>query len=286
MSFKDFIPTIWSARLLANQDATLTALQFVNRDYEGEIAAFGDTVKINQVGDIAIKKYDGTDIDAPEELSSTQQTLTIDQARYFNFQVKDLDKAQANVSLIDQSMARAAYAMASEVDADIYGLVAGAGVKVGSENAPIVITPANAYDELVKLGVTLSENNVPKVARMIALPSWYLGMLSRDARFTKDLNILKTGVVDGVTVGGFTLVEANTLAKTGEVYHSMAKGADAIQFANQVVETEGYRPEKNFADAVKGLNVWGRKVTRPENLVDFVITSGDPTTAGETPAEG
>lgn len=112
MSFKNFIPTVWSARLLANLDKNLVALQFVNRDYEGEISAYGDTVKINQLGDITIKDYTGADIDDPEELDSTQQILAIDKAKYFNFAVKDIDKAQSNVNLVDGSMQRASYAMA------------------------------------------------------------------------------------------------------------------------------------------------------------------------------
>lgn len=171
MSFNNFIPTIWSARLLANLDANLVALQFVNRDYEGEISAYGDTVKINQVGNITIKDYDGTDIDNPEELDSTQQDLKIDQAKYFNFAVKDIDKAQANVNLLNASMGRAAYAMASVVDSDIFNVMStGAGIKQGTVANPIEIDVKNAYDVLVDLGVLLDEKNVPIGGRKIALP--------------------------------------------------------------------------------------------------------------------
>lgn len=272
-NFKNFIPTIWSARLLANLDKSLVALQFVNRDYEGEITAYGDTVKINQLGDITIKDYDGTDIDDPEELNSAQQTLTIDQAKYFNFAVKDVDKVQANVNLLDGSMQRAAYAMADVVDQDIFGvMVAEATNKQGTVAAPIEINVANAYDKLVDLGVFLDEKNVPKVGRKIALPHWYLGMLAKDPRFTKDLTILANGVVEGATVGRFQLLASNNLQTgTGGVVHCPAGTDQATTFANQIVETEAYRPEKNFSDAVKGLNVWGRKVVQKDCLVDFIV---------------
>lgn len=282
MSFDNFIPTIWSARLLANLDKNLVALQFVNRDYEGEISAFGDTVKINQVGNITIKDYDGTDIDDPEEMDSTQQSLVIDQAKYFNFTVKDIDKAQANVNLLNESMKRAAYAMADVVDQDIFKVASeGAGIKEGTASSPIEIDINNAYDTLVDLGVLLDEKNVPIGGRKIALPHWYLGLLAKDPRFTKDMNILANGVVEGATVGRFNLLASNNL-KTGSggISHAPAGITDALTFANQIVETEAYRPEKNFSDAMKGLNVWGRKVIQKDALANFIIKPKDPEEAG------
>ena len=81
MSIQNFIPTIWSARLLNHLDKSHVYLNLLNRDYEGEIKNFGDTVKINQVGDVSIKDYTkGTDIDAPEDITGEQQELKIDQA--------------------------------------------------------------------------------------------------------------------------------------------------------------------------------------------------------------
>ncbi|MDT2485048.1 phage major capsid protein [Enterococcus avium] len=277
-NYKNFIPTLWSARLLANLDKSLVALQFVNRDYEGEITAYGDTVKINQIGNVTIKDYTGADIDDPEELDSTQQNLVIDQAKYFNFAVKDVDKAQSNVNLVDAAMGRAAYNLADVIDQDIFGQYKDAGIKVGdkddSTKPMIVDSPEKAYDALVDLGVKLDEKNVPKVGRKIALPAWYFGLLAKDARFTKDLSILANGVVEGATVGRFELLQSNNLAKEEgkEVYHALGGTTQAISFANQIVETEAYRPEKNFSDAVKGLSVWGRKVIQADCLVDFVIS--------------
>lgn len=272
-NFKNFIPTIWSARLLANLDKSLVALQFVNRDYEGDISAYGDTVKINQLGNINIKDYDGSDIDDPEELDSTQQVLVIDQAKYFNFAVKDVDAAQANVNLIDGSMRRAAYAMADVVDTDIFKSQAeGAGIKEGLVSAPIEIDEKNAYDKLVDLGVKLDENNVPKAGRKIVLPPWYLGMLAKDPRFTKEYNILENGVVEGARVGRFTILESNNLPVSGNATSIIAGHDMATSFANQITEMESYRPEKNFSDAVKGLSVWGRKVVQPDALARFVVT--------------
>lgn len=281
-NFKNFIPTIWSARLLANLDKSLVALQMVNRDYEGEIQAYGDTVKINQLGNITIKDYDGTDIDDPEEIDSNQQTLTIDQAKYFNFSVKDVDRAQSNVNLLDGSMQRAGYNLADVIDQDVFDVAAtGAGIKVGTASSPQEVFKDTAYDLLVDLGVKLDEKNVPKAGRKIVLPPWYLGLLAKDPRFTKDMNILASGVVEGARVGRFQLLESNNLKTgTGGLVHIPAGTNQAISFANQIVETEAYRPEKNFSDAVKGLSVWGRKVIQKDTLADFIVKQGTSQAGG------
>lgn len=79
MAVKNFIPAIWEARLLEHLDKTLVYGNLVNRDYEGDIQQQGDTVKINQIGDITINDYDKSTGIKVEDLDSTQTTLTIDQ---------------------------------------------------------------------------------------------------------------------------------------------------------------------------------------------------------------
>lgn len=266
MSVKNFIPQIWSARLLANLDKKLVYANAVNRDYEGEIKKFGDTVKINQMGDVTVKDYKGGVIEGPEELNSNQTILTIDQAKYFNFKVDDVDKAQANVTLVDKGMGRASYAVQDVIDKFIAALVKDAKIKVGNTGKPVEITVANAYDTLVDLGVELDNKNVPRVGRFVILPPFYLGLLSKDPRFTKDFKILENGVVDGATVSGFKIMMSNNVPFSANNYSIMAGIDMAISFAGQVTEVEAYRPENSFSDAMKGLYVFGAKVTQPDCL--------------------
>lgn len=277
MALADFIPKLWSARLLANLDKKLVFKDFVNTDYEGEITQFGDSVVINQMGDVTIKDYTGADIATADDVTGATQTLLIDQAKYFNFKVKDITKAQANVDLVDKAMQRAAYAIADKIDQAIAALVTGAGTTVGTLLAPISITVDNAYDELVNLGVKLDEKNVDRVGRMVILPAWYIGLLSKDPRFTTNFSILENGVVDGATVGGFELRMSNNIVKdtTDTAIYKVPAGTQAaISYAGQVTEIESYRPESNFADAVKGLYVYGHKVVEANALVQFLVKQG------------
>ena len=141
MAFTNFIPEVWSARLLEHLDNVHVYSALLNRDYEGDIRAYGDTVHINQIGDIAINDYTGEDLAAPEELDSTMMELRIDQAKYFNFQVKDIDNAQSNPKVVDAAMQRASYNINDVIDNYLAGLLL-AGVKSESTITALVPRPA------------------------------------------------------------------------------------------------------------------------------------------------
>lgn len=275
MSVANFIPTIWSARLLAHLDKKHVYAALVNRDYEGEIKNFGDTVKINQIGDVTIKDYTkGQDIEDPDDLSGEQTTLTIDQAKYFNFAIDDVDAAQVNPKLMDKAMQRAAYGMNDVTDAFLANLMYVAaennGENLGSDSTPLVPTKDTAYDLLVDLGTDLTEKNVPTEGRWVVVPAWYHGLLLKDSRFVGNGTDYNKALIEGGEVGvaaGFKIWLSNNVPNTtGTKYKIIAGTNEAASFAEQIIKTEAYRPEKRFSDAVKGLHVYGGKVVQPKCL--------------------
>jgi hypothetical protein len=276
MSVKNFIPTLWSARLLAHLDKVHVYAGLVNRDYEGEIKQYGDTVKINQIGDITIKKYTGAKIDDPEELTGEQNTLVIDQANYFNFAIKDVDNAQTNPKLMNEAMARAAYGLNDTVDSLLAGImVAGAAGAVGSDESPIVPSKDDAYDLLVDLGTELTEKNVPLVGRWVVVPPFYHGLLQKDSRFVGNGTDVNMAILQGGHIGaaaGFQIYVSNNVPNTEGAKYKILGGTNAgASFAEQITETEGYRPESNFSDAVKGLHLCGVKVLQKNALATLTV---------------
>lgn len=269
MSVANFIPTLWSARLLAHLDKAHVYAALVNRDYEGEIKNYGDTVKVNQIGDVTIKNYTkGQDIDDPEELNGDQQELKIDQAKYFNFSIDDVDNAQTNPKLMDEAMQRAAYGMNDTTDGFLANLMAvGAinnGDNLGTDEAPLLPTAETAYDMLVDLGTDLTEKNVPTMGRWVVVPAWFHGLLLKDKRFVGNGTDYNKALIEGGEVGvaaGFKVNLSNNVPNTtGTKYKIIAGTNAAASFAEQILKTEAYRPEKRFSDAVKGLHVYGAKV--------------------------
>lgn len=264
-----FIPTVWAARLLHALDKAHVATNLVNRDYEGEIKNFGDTVKINTIGAVTIGTYTpGTPISLAD-LSTTDQTLTIDQQKYFNFKVEDIDAVQARADVMDAGLQRAAYGLADVADSFLFGkLTAGvdAGNKVGSDASPITLTSANVYENIIKLRQKLDEANVPTIGRKIAVDPNTYALLLQDTSHFAVANEATTGdnlIVNGFVgrVGGFDVYETNNLVKTATSIAIVATVPSSTTYAEQILKTEAYRVESAFADAVKGLHVYGAQVT-------------------------
>lgn len=272
MSIATFIPKIWSARLLEHLDKAHIFGALVNRDYEGEISAFGDTVIINQIGDITIKTYTkDTDIDAPQSLETADQMLIIDQAKYFNFGIDDIDKAQARTPLMDKAMARTAYGLADVNDLFIANLMkTEAGILVPSAT----ITPTDAYDVLVEMKIKMDKENVPKTGRWIVVPPEFEGYMLLDPRFASAYGSQAEGrLVNGLVAkgAGFDIYVSNNTPGL------IASNNMSTTYAQQITEVEAYRPEKSFKDAMKGLNVYGGKVTQPKSIAYMEATFGEPT---------
>lgn len=275
MAVTTFIPELWSARLLYALEKAHVATNLVNRNYEGEISNHGDTVHINTIGAITVKSYTkNTDIDAPETLTTTDQSLVIDQAKYFNFQVDDVDKVQAAGELVDTAMGRAAYALADVSDAYLFGVIAAgaaAGNTIGSAAAPVAITASNVYENIVKLKTKLDKANVPNTGRTIVVPPDVHSLLLLDDRFAKSTATAgQEALINGLVgrIAGFDVymsnnVKTGTGTDTGKTpyFEITAQITDATTYAEQIIKTEAYRMESRFADAVKGLHVYGAKVT-------------------------
>ncbi|MGE7946478.1 P22 coat protein - protein 5 domain protein [Lysinibacillus sp. NPDC093688] len=278
MSTSNFIPTIWSARLLHNLQKSLVFGQagVINRDYEGEIKSYGDTVKINGIGAVSVGDYTrNKDMVDPEELSDHTRNLVINQSKFFNFQIDDLDKIQQNPKLMDAAMREAAYALSNVADQLIASHYVHAKNTIGTDAAPIEVTKANAYEYLVDLSTKLDESNIPTVGRFAVLPPWFEGLLLKDDRFVGSGALpADDRLINGVVgrAAGFLLMKSNNAptveAGSGVVANSkiIAGHNMAWTYAEQAAQVEGYRMEKRFADAVKGLHLYGAKVTRPEAL--------------------
>lgn len=275
MAINHFKPQIWSARLLVGWRKRLVygGPSVVNRDYEGEISAAGDVVKITSISDPTISDYvPNSTVITPEELNDAQRNLPIDQSKYWAFKVDDVDKRQAEGNVMPEAMSRAAYRLADVADQYVAGLYTGvaAANNLGSISVPVGI-PIAAYDEiLVPLGVVLDEADVPSEGRYCIVPPWLHGRLQRDDRFVHadasgSDETLRNGVVG--RAAGFTIMKSNNTPSPVAGSNVVQAGVNAaISFAEQINKTEAYRPESSFSDAVKGLALYGAKLIRPDGI--------------------
>lgn len=276
MALDNFIPEIWSAELLVNlKNALVFGNPLVaNRNYEGEVSRFGDTVRINSIGAVSVSDYvKNTDHVAPEVLNDSQMVLTIDQAKMFNFQIDDVDRAQQNPKLMSSAMGEAAYALALQMDGFIANLINSAA----STAVATVADDAALYEAFVDLSVALDEVNAPTAGRWATVSPAVLGGLRKDDRFASFGTEANRAIVAGDngavgTVAGFNILVSNLNPLSGSDPQILAGHNSAVTVADQIESIEAYRPERRFADAMKGLHVFGGKAIRPELLVKAIVT--------------
>lgn len=285
MAITNFVPDVWSARILTALSRTAVGAAICNRDYEGEIRRQGDSVKITNFVDPTIGTYTvHTDITI-EDVDDATQSLLINQAKYFAFEVDDLEKAQSvnGGAVLATATQRAAYGLKNVLDAFVLTTM-GAGASAAAPDHQVaeatISTPADAYIALVNWGVLLDQADIPEEDRFAVVTPAFHGLLLKDDRFVKAGDDLSAATRQNGRVGqaaGFEVFKSNNLpdgagAGAGKAMIAGYRGATTL--AEQIVSVEGGRMEKRFADFVKGLHVYGAKVTRPTGLVvaDVIVS--------------
>jgi N4-gp56 family major capsid protein len=276
MAIINTLPQIWSARILAKLEKNLVFAQpgVVNRDYEGDIRQDGDRVHIHSFNDLTIGSYvkNSTTI-SYEQLTDTRVTLLIDQAKYFAFKVDDIDTAQMRPELIDAAADRAAYQLAEDADSYVAGLYSGASTSNPDNTIETSqFTASNVYQKLVDLSVLMDQVNLPAEGRFVIVPPWVKGLLLQNSTFVTASK--PDAVLNGQIgqIAGLNVLVSNNVKTTGSapvVSHMMAGHPSAWTYAEQITNLEGLRLEGSFADAVRGLHLYGAKVLDGARLLDL-----------------
>lgn len=272
----NFTPEIWSAMMLESLKKNLVYgdPSVVNRDYEGEISAQGDTVHIRSISRPTISNYTKGATLTYETLTDADRTLLIDQAKSFSFVVDDIDKAQQPGGALEGALTEATYSLRDVADQYIAGLYTGAS-SANAIGTVSVTTAALAYTQLRKLSVKLDEANVPNEGRYVVVPPWYYGLLLESDLFLRaDASStpgLRNGVV-GTVLGMDVLKSNNAILVTGDDYAVMAGHPSAITYAEQILDIEQLRLQTTFGTGVRGLFVYGAKLTRPDSIATVVAS--------------
>lgn len=292
----NFIPEIWSGKLIENfYDATVLAA-ISNTDYEGEIRSFGDTVNIRTTPEITIRDYVKGQSLTVENPDKPKIQLVIDKGEYFACVEDDVDQVQSDINLMDTWSKDASERMKIKIDQRVLtdllpdiaaankGATAGeqsASFDLGTTASPLQVTKDGAsstvavIDLMVDIGTVLDEANCPEQDRFIVIPAKMAGLIKksdlRDASLTGDATSIvrngRLGMIDRFTV----YVSHNLKVDSGGKYNLIAGHKMGFTFASQMTNMETIRSETTFGDIIRGLQVYGYKVVKPEALAQSVI---------------
>jgi hypothetical protein len=286
----NFIPEIWSGKLIENfYDATVLAA-ISNTDYEGEIRQYGDTVNIRTTPEITIRTYTKGQTLQVENPDKPKLQLLIDKGEYFSCIEDDVDKVQSDIALMDTWSKDASERMKIKIDQRVLtdllpdiastnkGATAGritGNIDLGTTGTPVAITKSNVLDYIVDLGTVLDEANAPEAGRFLVIPAKMAGMIKKsdlkDASITGDsMSVIRNGRLG--MIDRFTIYMSHNLSVSSGKFSLVAGHKMGFTFASQMTNMETIRSESTFGNIVRGLQVYGYKVVKPEALAQGIVT--------------
>ena len=276
----NFLPIIYSQKVQKFFRTASVVEDITNTDYAGEIENFGDTVNIIKEPTITVSSYTrGGQINI-QNLADDQLQLTVDQANAFAFKVDDIEERQSHINFEALATSSGAYALKDSYDENVIAaMFSGAGTTVGSDGSGTDTgfgsSETDPTDILANSAKRLHAADVPTDNRwFLGTPEFYeqLGQASAklmDASVTGDgTSPLRNGSVLNGLVNGFKLYMTNNFAasSTSNYYKVLYGHMSSTATANAIAKTEVVRDPDSFADIVRGLHVFGRKVLRSEAL--------------------
>lgn len=278
MAVTNFQQTIWSKQIEKSLNKITSLRNHCDFKHQSE-SANAKEIKILNVTRPTIRTYvPGTAL-TREGATDGSMLLQINQFKYFDFEVDDVDKAQSVPGLMEALSDEASKGLAQEGDKYVASLVK-AGVEAVSNALPqsasvITLTKANAVSSVEDGFTSLYENDVPVNATMYLEVSPKAFTTYRQALTelsTNNPDVIKKGAVGKIN-NAYVCIEnllptgkSSGSQATDDVDYNILRTDKAIDFVEQINKVEAYRPQDAFSDAIKGLYTFGALITRPNEI--------------------
>ena len=299
-----WVPEIYSKKVQLALRKASTVEAICNTDYMGEIKNFGDTVNIVKEPEMAVAAYTRGIPTVNTAVTDEELVLIINKANYFHFQIDSLEKRFGHINFQEIASNNAAYKLKDTMDAEVMqnmyddahaatatltpiiaGGVAAKKLLFGSVAVPIAVnhgTGALDVDPLnfmSRCAQVMDENNNPDEGRwFVAAPNFYNSLADTSSKLLSiDYNAgkgsLRNGLVASGLVRGFSMYKSNNLpysaGTTPVVLFGHMRSTSAASAMNTV---ESFRSPTTFADEVRGLHVYGRKVLTTASVGAGIVT--------------
>jgi len=278
MAVQNFIPILWSKKILKELDKAHMIVKNCSTSFSGEITGLGSKVKINSINTPTIGTYvpNSTTI-TPEQLKDESKMLEITEAKYFAFFLDDVDEKQATSGLIAEGMRKAVIGLKDLAEL----FVTTKYLDAYSSTTNTTLTSGDFFSTFMKAKRLLMRNGNVSVSDAVfaeVTPEvWEKGVLA-DILFNNQDNgeMIRKGQY--VTSLGMTFYVSNNIAVTisseDVILQTCAvRTKESIGYAEQIMKTVKYMPEDSFSEACKGLHVYGAKALKPKEICKMVLTT-------------
>ena len=166
---------------------------------------------------------------------------------------------------------------------------------LGTNSAPVTLTSSNILQLITSLSAVLDEQNVPETDRFLVMDPTTRQILMNSnigqAQFMGDeKSVLRSGKIGVIDRFSAYVTNNLPLGAAGKAFASadglsggatlggalkrrciLAGHKTAITFASQMTKMETVRNPNDFGDYIRGLNVYGHKLVKPESLAVAIV---------------
>lgn len=177
---------------------------------------------------------------------------------------------------------------ANKLEADDFGGTGGNSIPLVSNGGTGALT--SPLQVLNRMSRKLDQANVPTDDRWVVVDPVFVELLqdedsklvNNDYASGQDAGgLLRNGLVTVGKIRGFTVFKSNNLPYLGtgpDTSNSSGSSSNygvivaghrsAVATAMQLTKTESFRSQQTFGDVVRGMHLFGRKILRPESLIN------------------
>lgn len=120
-SLDAFIPELWANESIAILEENMVMARLIHRDFQEQVAKFGDVVNTRKPGEFEGKRKTNADSVTVQDANATNVQVPLDQHLHTSFLIKDGEESKSFKELVEEYMAPAMLAQARFVDRVLLG---------------------------------------------------------------------------------------------------------------------------------------------------------------------
>tara|TARA_B110000902_G_scaffold177156_1_gene200909 strand:+ start:657 stop:1517 length:861 start_codon:yes stop_codon:yes gene_type:complete len=270
-----FIPELWSDEVIAGYKKNLVLANLVTR--MSHVGKKGDSIHIPSPSrGAANAKAASTQVVLNSPATADIQVL-INKHYEYSTLIEDIVEKQALSSLRRFYTDDAGYALATQVDSDLFALTSAlnGGTQLGGDGGS---SSADITDAGIrKFMLTLDNNDVPMTGRSLVIPPVAKSDLLGIARFTEqafvgDGNAIKTGMIGNVY--GVEVFVSSACPTAGSTRYGVMLHKDALVLAEQQsVRSQTQYQQQYLGDLFTADTIYGVKELRDNAGISFIVPS-------------
>ena len=266
---------IYSKKIEIARKGNAVAAQNSYLGYTEELKNKGDTIKVVTLGQVDLMDYNGGNISF-DNIDDAAVNVRLTEQKYF---AKKIDKADGIKTDVDYETAllnEAGRSIANDTDKFIYKSIYN-GLKKSQSNIieATDATSKNIFDYILRAQTLLNIADAPTDKRVLEVSPLMYEKIQK-MLITTDTNnsdLLRKGFCGKLL--DFDVYMTNNIYNDGEYDYCIARTSTAYAFALTLKEIERVKPSHLFADAMKGLVVYGGEIIRPKEIALIKFKKGE-----------